>query len=133
MSLVQDWEKLTADVRQTALRIFDTANVPTTFKGFADENVLALMLLARTQSNIRAALLLVDGKSIVEARTIARSCLENLYWTVGLLEEGESFVRKMRDDEMSHRRAQGQSIFTSEAAIEEEVKKRLQTFMRDSK
>jgi hypothetical protein len=79
------------------------------------------------------ALLLLDAKRIVEARTIARSCLENFYWTVGLTEEGEVFVRKMRDDEMSHRRAQGQSIFSNDIEfLEERVKQRLQAFMRDS-
>jgi hypothetical protein len=72
------------------------------------------MLLARTISNVKGAVLLLAARRIVEARTITRCCLENLYWMVGLAEEGESFVRKMRDDEMSHRKALGQSIFATE-------------------
>ena len=124
---------MAADTHYMALRIFETAaNVPVTIKGFADETVLALMLLARTVSNMKGALLLLDAKRIVEARIIARSCLENFYWTVGLAEEGEAFVRKMRDDEMSHRRAQGQSIFSNDIELEETVKLRLQAFMRAS-
>jgi hypothetical protein len=103
MALVEEWKALAADVRDMALRIFETANVPVTMKGFADEKVLALTLLARTVSNMKGTLLLLDAKRIVEARTIARSCLENFYWMIGLADEGEAFVRKMRDDEMSHR------------------------------
>ena len=132
MTLVEEWKALAADTHYMALRIFETANVPVTIKGFADETVLALMLLARTVSNMKGALLLLDAKRIVEARIIARSCLENFYWTVGLAEEGEAFVRKMRDDEMSHRRAQGQSIFSNDIELEETVKQRLQAFMRAS-
>jgi hypothetical protein len=132
MSLVEEWIALSADVRHVGLRIFETADVPVTMKGFADEKVLALTLLARTVSNVKSTLLLLDAKRIVEARTIARSCLENFFWTVGLAEEGEAFVRKMRNDEMSHRRAQGQSIFSNDIQLEETVKQRLQAFMRDS-
>lgn len=132
MTLVEEWKALAADTHYMALRIFETANVPVTIKGFADETVLALMLLARTVSNMKGTLLLLDAKRIVEARIIARSCLENFYWTVGLAEEGEAFVRKMRDDEMSHRRAQGQSIFSNDIELEETVKQRLQAFMRAS-
>jgi hypothetical protein len=62
------------------------------------------MLLARTVSNIKGAVLLLDAHRIVEARTITRCCLENLYWTVGLAEEGESFARKMRDDDFAKAR-----------------------------
>jgi len=128
--LVTEWATLASDVRDAGLEIFGTANVPVTSKGFADEKVLALMLLARTLSNVKGALLLLDAKRVVEARTITRCCFENLYWSIGLAEEGDSFVRKMRDDEMSHRRAQGQSIFAAEVQLEENVNARLREFMK---
>ncbi len=133
MTLVADWTTLAADVRTAGIGICVKANVAVTAKGFADEKVLALMLLARSMSNVKGALLLINAKQIVEARTITRCCLENLYWTVGLAEEGEVFVRKMRDDEMSHRKAQGQSIFATEIELETDVETRLRTFMKDTK
>lgn len=68
-------------------------------KGFSDPSFLALTLLARTASNLRAALILLDAKQIVEARTIARCCLENLYWIVGLAEDGD----KRTQSQASHR------------------------------
>jgi hypothetical protein len=131
MSIVAEWKTLADDVRDAGLRIFETASVARTHKGFADEKILSLMLLARTISNLKGAVLLLAARRIVEARTITRCCLEkNLYWTVGLAEEGESFARKMRDDEMSHRKALGQSIFATEVQLEEEVASRLRNFMK---
>lgn len=110
MTLVEEWKSLARDIPSTGLRIFDTANAPVTLKGFADEKVLGLMLLARTVPNVtrtvpnvKGALAPVEARCIVEARTITRCCFENLYWVVGLAEEGDAFVRKMRDDEMSPR------------------------------
>jgi hypothetical protein len=82
MTLVADWTTLAADVRTAGIGICATANVPVEAKGFADKKVLALMLLARSMSNVKGALLLINAKQIVEARTITRCCLENLYWTV---------------------------------------------------
>jgi Family of unknown function (DUF5677) len=87
-------------------------------------------LLARTISNVKAAILLLDAKRVVEARTITRSVFENFYWIVGLAEEGDAFVRKMRDDEMNHRRAQGQNIFAADITLEAEVGERLRDYLR---
>jgi Family of unknown function (DUF5677) len=130
VDLVTQWRQLVSDVQSVGLRIFETADVPKNYKGFSDEKALALMLLARTLSHIRGALLLLEAKCVVEARTITRCCFENLYWMVGLIEEGEGFVRKMRDDEMSHRKSQGQSIFATEVELEADVRNRLQNFMK---
>jgi hypothetical protein len=131
--LVEEWKSLIADVQKAALGIFATANVQITEYGFADAKVVALTLLARTHSNMKGAKLLVDAKRVVEARTITRSVFENLYWIVAVAEEGQSFVRKMRDDDMSHRLAQGQSMFATEIALEEEVREQLRTFLRTEK
>ena len=54
------------------------------------------MLLARTVWRVKGALILLEAKHIVEARTITRCYFENLYWLVGLIKEGEAFVRKIQ-------------------------------------
>jgi hypothetical protein len=131
MSLITEWNALAANVRDTGLQIFATAEVPRTHKGFADVRVLALTLLARTISKVKGAMILLDAMRIVEARTITRCCFENLFWAVGLIEEGEAFVGKMRDDDVSHRKALGQSIFGTEIQLEEDVEARLRAFMKD--
>jgi Family of unknown function (DUF5677) len=133
MTLVNEWKSLIADVRDAALGIFATAQVVKTERGFAGEKVLALTLLARTVSNVKGAVLLLDAQRVVEARTITRCVFENLYWIVGLAEEGEAFVRKMRDDEMSHRLAQGQNMFAADIALQRDVGERLRTYLRGNK
>jgi hypothetical protein len=130
MSIVPAWIGLSDKLGAAALDIFNTANVPVTVKGFADEKILALTLLARTWSNHRSAMLLLRERHIVEARTITRCCYENLYWIAGLAEEREVFVRKMRDDEMSHRKQRGQFMFGNGITLEAEVEDRLRTWLR---
>ena len=76
------------------------------------------------------AICLLDAKRIVEARIITRSVFENLYWVIGLAEQGEAFVRQMRDDEMSNRRMRGQDIFATEVNLEEDVSSRLRTYLK---
>ena len=85
-TLIADWKIHCDDIENCARAIFETANVRITDKGFADPTYLALTLLARTVSNLKGAKILLEAKRIVEARTITRCCLENLYWTVGLAE-----------------------------------------------
>lgn len=133
LKLVEEWRTFVADVRDVGLGIFATTEVEKTERGYADEKVLALTLLARTISNVKGAILLLDAKRVVEARTITRSVFENLYWIIGLAEEGDAFVRKMRDDEMNHRRAQGQNIFAADIALEAEVGDQLRDYLRGNK
>src|SRR5690349_8748045 len=108
---IAGWTALAEELDKTSLDIFATANVRITAKGYADEKMLALTLLARTRSNLKGTLVLLREKRIVEARTIARCCYENMYWVVGLAEEAEAFVRQMKHDEMSRRKRQGQFLF----------------------
>jgi hypothetical protein len=130
MDIVTEWRALVADIRAVALGMFAKVEVAKTERGFADEKVLALILLARTISNVKGSLLLLDAKRIVEARTITRCVFENLYWIIGLAEEGEAFVRKMRDDEMSHRRTRGQEIFGADVQLEDNMAERLRAYLK---
>jgi Family of unknown function (DUF5677) len=108
ISVVAAWTALAERLGTTGMEIFRTAEVAITPKGFSDEKVLALTLLARSVSNLKGVLVLLRAQRIVEARTITRCCLENSYWTVALSERGEKFVRQMLHDEMTHRKARGQ-------------------------
>jgi Family of unknown function (DUF5677) len=128
--LVADWRGLAVDIRAAGVDIFNTGDIQRSAKGFADEKYLAMTLLVRTVSNMTGAISLLDAKRIVEARIITRSVFENLYWVVGLVEQGEAFVRQMRDDEMSHRRMRGQEIFAAEVNLEEDVSNRLRTYLK---
>jgi hypothetical protein len=131
-SVVAAWTALTEKLGTAGLEIFRTAEVPITAKGFSDEKVLALTLLARCVSNLKGVLVLLRARRIVEARTITRCCLENFYWTVALSEQGEKFVRQMLHDEMNHRKARGQFIFQSELELDAAIEGRLREWMKDA-
>jgi hypothetical protein len=113
--------------------IFATSDVQITEKGYGDEKYLALTLLARTISNFRSAVLLLDNRRVIEGRIITRCCLENSLWVGGLAEYGEKFAREMLHDTMSHKRKAGQRIFKSRAPLGNEVEARLRQWLRKSK
>jgi hypothetical protein len=128
---IPSWTALAQKVRRAGLEIFATASVPVTEKRLADEKVLALTLLARTLSNLKSTLLLLRERQVVEARTITRCCYENMYWVVGLAEEGQAFARKMGQDDMHHRRERGQFIFDRQIALESNIEQRLREWLRN--
>jgi hypothetical protein len=130
MSLIDDWQVHATNVGKCAYAIFETANVKITERGFADPTFLALTLMARTVSNLKGAVLLLDERRIVEARTITRCCLENLYWCVALAEQGVEFVKQMRDDELKHRKTAGQALFEADIKLDDEVEGRLRAYLR---
>jgi hypothetical protein len=81
------WLDFAAELRNVGLCIFSRSKITVTDQGSADVKVLGLMLLARTLSNLKAALTLVDAGLIVEAKIMARCCFENSTTTTGTLSE----------------------------------------------
>jgi hypothetical protein len=94
MKELLEWRALAHDLLQVGGDVFASAEVPVTAKGYGDEKYLALTLLARTMSNFKSALLLLDNKRIIEGRIITRCCLENYFWIAGLVEDGAKFARE---------------------------------------
>jgi hypothetical protein len=58
-----------------------------------------------------AALVLIDGRFAVEAKTIARCIYENSYWVGAVVKEGDRFRSAMVNHEMRHKRMRAQTIF----------------------
>ena len=131
-SIVAAWTALAEKLGTAGMEIFRTAEAAITSKGFSDEKVLALTLFARSVSNLKGVLVLLRARRIVEARTITRCSLENLYWTVAITERGENFVRQMLHDEMSRRKARGQFIFQSELELDTAIEGRLREWLKDA-
>ena len=77
--LKAEWLYFAKRLYPIGMGIFGGTTLKVTEEESADIRVLALMLLARTLSNLKAALALVEGGFIVEAKTIARCCFENSY------------------------------------------------------
>ena len=132
MSGIKEWTLLARDLMKCGHDIFATARVPFTKKGYRDEQFLAMTLLARTMSNFKSAMLLVDNRRIIESRVLVRCCLENSYWVAGISAEGEKFAREMLHDEMNHRQRRGQRLFAREMPLDDESKEKLAAWMRES-
>jgi Family of unknown function (DUF5677) len=130
------WLDFATRLRPVGLEIFRATPVKITERGRADIRIVGLMLLARTLSNLRAAIELTEGGFIVEAKVVARCCFENSYWVGALVKEGDKFLTSMVQHEMRHKRMRAQTIFSTAAktgGLEVEISDKLRQWMRDHK
>jgi hypothetical protein len=84
------------------------ADILITEKGFAEPKVLALALLSRTYLNLKGVIAVAQEGLVVEARTLTRSCFENLFFVPNLIEKGDEFVTAMYDHDRRSVRSQGE-------------------------
>jgi hypothetical protein len=133
MPTVEGWTDFVRRLRQIGLEMFTTSGVTVTEEGAADLKVLALMLLARTLSNLQGVLVLLREKRIVEARTITRCCYEDHLWILGLIRGGTKFRSEMLHHEMKHKRITMQTIAQYQVEQEEDVEEKIRSWMRETK
>jgi hypothetical protein len=109
---LEEVEKFATKLEHTSERIFEFANVWDTEPkaGAADPQIVAVLLLIRTLSNFRSTLILLRADRIVEARTIARCCFENLFTIAALREDGQRFVLEMAEDHKASRKARAEFL-----------------------
>ena len=89
--------------------------------------MLSCTVLARMQSNLDGALALIREDRVVEARILARSCMENYFWTLALAESGDEFIYDFtRDDERRKRRRRKVTV-DSRLEIDESILERLRS------
>jgi hypothetical protein len=93
-----------------AYAIFEEANFNITEKVFGEPKILSLALLCRTIGNFKGVIALTKERLVVEARTLTRSCYENLYCMAALIEQGDEFVKAMHQDQMRSFRSQGEFL-----------------------
>jgi hypothetical protein len=99
----EQWLELAHRLYEKGKAIFDQSDVLESEAGTRDPRVVALALLARTMSNFQAGILLLDNGHIVEARTMARCCYENLFWIAALAKSGDDFIKAMELDDAASR------------------------------
>jgi hypothetical protein len=93
-----------------AFAIFGEAKIEITEKLFGEPKILSLALLCRTVGNFKGVVALTKEGLVVEARTLTRSCYENLYCMGALIEQGDDFVKAMHQDQMRSFRSQGEFL-----------------------
>jgi hypothetical protein len=98
------------ELLQLASALYSEADLMETEYGASDPKVIAMTLLCRTVGNFRGALAMIDQKLIVEARTLARSCVENLIFIDKLAKDGIKFVKEIEANEYKSKEIRGQMI-----------------------
>ena len=119
-----EWLNYSDRLYSFAIELLAGVDIMVTEKRSADPKVVAASLLIRTASNFKGTLCLARENMIVEARTLARSCFENLFWIAGVQAEGDAFVQDMgRDDLVSTKWLT--ELVTENASIDQKRKKEL--------
>jgi hypothetical protein len=93
-----------------AYAIFGEAKIEITERLFGEPKILSLALLCRTVGNFKGVVALTKEGLVVEARTLTRSCYENLYCMAALIEQGNDFVKALHQDLMRSLRSQGEFL-----------------------
>jgi hypothetical protein len=93
-----------------AYAIFGEAKITINEKLFVEPKILCLALLCRTLGNFKGVVALTREGLVVEARTLTRSCYENLYCMAALIEQGDDFAKAMRQDQMRSFWSQGEFL-----------------------
>jgi hypothetical protein len=95
------WLRYCRQLYDAGLRIISESDFMTIGSGVKDPKVLALALVCRTLSNFNGAVMMIEAGLIVEARTLTRSCFENLLWLAELVDRRDEFVAEMVRDEVA--------------------------------
>jgi transcriptional regulator with XRE-family HTH domain len=111
-TLEEEIERFAAKLERAGERVFESASIWSTEPkaGAADPKVVAVLLLIRTLSNFRGTIILLRSDRIVEARTVARCCFENLFTIAALREDGQRFILEMGEDHKANRKARAEFL-----------------------
>jgi hypothetical protein len=101
-----DWFSHAENLNRFAQRIAITQREFSSERGLGDDHVLALLLLYRALNNFQATVLMAERGMIVEARTLARSCLETAIWLAAIKTDPEHWGGMLKD-ELASKRARG--------------------------
>ena len=129
---VPKWLAFT-DRAEAVFAKFEKLPIPIGAKGASDVHLYGYALLARTASNFHGLMILVREGMVVEARTLARSCIENSFYIVKLLKEGEPFLEKILEADAASRDRRGQFMLEQGIKLDDDVKQRLQTYLKESR
>jgi hypothetical protein len=121
MTRKEAWQDYAKRLYDAGLSIIEEADKMSVGSSSKDPKVLALALLCRTLSNFNGAVVMVDARMIVEARTLTRCCFENLLWLAELVEKGDAFVEEMVKDEVSSQQARGKMVLSWSDRLENQA------------
>ncbi len=120
------WLAFSDDLRVQALHLLNQPAIELGDNGLAQPKVFAAALLARTITNHKAVLMLLRAGLITEARTLTRSCLENVLWMRRLAAEGTEFVNAILDDARQADISFARTLLPVAAFLSDQERKELQ-------
>ena|SRR5271165_1311965 len=110
------WFALAEDINRTAQATL------TKYKIGPDEtsaqHLFGLLLLIRTLSNFQGGLLMAERGMVVEARTLFRSCFENVFWLGALLKDGDNFIADIMGDEVASTKSKARWVMRDPSRLE---------------
>lgn len=106
------WLDFSDELIITSYKLFEAANKKniTSTTGAANQDVLALAILARQIRHHKSTVILLNSGMIVEARSIVRQGWENLFTLAAIATEGDAFLVEMRKTELAAKQARGQFL-----------------------
>ena len=120
------WFQFSDELRINALHLLNQPTLELGDKGLAQPKVFAATLLGRTITNHKGVLLLLRTGLIAEARTLTRSCLENVLWMRRLKAEGMEFVDAILDDARQADISFARTLLPAAAFLSDQERKELQ-------
>jgi hypothetical protein len=100
-----EWGALAQQLLEAADCLFHASDLGDHSDPLQQVKVSALCILCRSTNHFAAFRLLMENGFIVEARTLVRSCYENLFWLGGLKDKGTDFLDQMEGEDTRGRRA----------------------------
>ncbi len=97
-----------------------------------DIRLIAVLLVARSLSNMRGMLTMIREQQIVEARTLARCIHENFFWMAGFVHDPEKFRQTLIDEDTKRKSLQAQTLFAG-GDLPDALKRKLRQWSRDNR
>jgi hypothetical protein len=123
---ITQWDRWASSMCHLATAIIAEGAAEIEKQSVSQPAPLAVQLLSRTLSNFIGVQVLLKAELVVEARVLVRCCYENLFWLVGLHEEGDKFALLMGQDQSGSARNLMQFALGQGAELTAEVRARLQ-------
>lgn len=110
MGKTKEWLALGSQLLDACDRLLREAKVDGKGQDETNQCTVALALLCRTVNNYAGARVLIEQAFIVEARTLVRSCYENLFWIASLAADGPKFIPSMMMSDATNRIKRGKAL-----------------------
>lgn len=109
-ALIDQWDALAGKALESAEKLLQESELGHQSNPHFWVRLSTLAVMCRTVNHFAAFRMLMANGFIVEARTMARCCYENLFWIGGLKDKGAAFLTQMKADNVASKKALGHEL-----------------------